>query len=444
MYNFTSSLDSNAVLKERFVWLLYLGIVFFLLYGSANNYAFLTSPHSSYYMEWEQSIPFIEVFIVPYMSSDLVFIIAFLLPQTRFEVRVLALRSFSIILLSVIIFVLFPLEFAFDKPETNNFMFEMLKLDLPYNQMPSLHISLAIILWLSIKKSISSKLLKSLVLIWFILISLSTLFVYQHHFIDIPTAIFLALLVIYFIPAKKTRLFTKQFTTPRSLKIALYYLCISVVSIIFSFYFSSFVLFYISFSFFILSFIYAFGLSFILVNKKGRANLSQWFVFTPYFIGSYLSWLYYKRKIPLYSKLNDSIYFGRQPSSLEYESLKKLGITKIINLATELQIQKVSIEEKRFSFLDITIQDPKKMIEVLNEINVSKNEKIYIHCKLGMSRSILVIYAYLLNEGLKVQDIKHLLKSIRPIYLESKYMDVNLNLYLEFLKISNDLPKKGD
>ena len=62
MYN--PSLDANATLKERSVWLLYLGALFFILYGSANQYALLTSPHESFFMQWERNIPFIEIFII--------------------------------------------------------------------------------------------------------------------------------------------------------------------------------------------------------------------------------------------------------------------------------------------------------------------------------------------------------------------------------------------
>ena len=92
MYAFDHRLDAKSVIKERFVWMLYMGIFFFLLYGTANQYAGLNAPHPSVVMSWEQQIPFIPAFIIPYMSSDVMFVIAFFFPYTRHQLRILAAR----------------------------------------------------------------------------------------------------------------------------------------------------------------------------------------------------------------------------------------------------------------------------------------------------------------------------------------------------------------
>ena len=198
-YDFDPALDAPATRKERWVWMVFLGILFFLLYGAANQYAHLTAPHPSWFMAWEQQIPFIPWFIVPYMSSDILFCIAFLLPQTRGELRLLAARVTLIILISVAIFMLLPLQFAFQKPDTSAFsgLFGLLQADLPYNQLPSLHISFAIVLWASMRKQLRSVVVKYAVAIWFWLIAVSTLVVYQHHFVDIPGGVVMGLLAVY-------------------------------------------------------------------------------------------------------------------------------------------------------------------------------------------------------------------------------------------------------
>lgn len=58
MYQFDVSLNAKTAIKERIVWMIYLGITFFLLYGSANYWTSLTAPHSSLFFEWERNIPF--------------------------------------------------------------------------------------------------------------------------------------------------------------------------------------------------------------------------------------------------------------------------------------------------------------------------------------------------------------------------------------------------
>lgn len=429
---FDIALDSQSTLKERFVWLLYLGIVFFLLYGSVNQYALTIQTDTSYFMEWEKSIPFIESFIVPYMSSDILFVIAFLLPQTRLSIKVLALRSFVDIVVSVLVFALFPLKFAFEKPMVDNFLFKMLEMDLPYNQMPSLHVSLAVILWFSMKDNIQSKLIKLTLFIWLILVILSTLLVYQHHFIDIPTGFLLGILIVYLINEKKQNYFTKSFTTPRNIKIALYYLVLSIVFMILSFKLSSILCFYLFLSFFSLSAIYTFGLNNFLISKNPYLNLIQKIFFLPYFIGSHLSWLYYKKKIPFISKFDENIYFGRQADKNEYKKLKEMGIKRIINLSPELQFNKTDIPQKKYNFLDLTIQEPKNILEVIKEIESGK-DKLYIHCKLGMSRTILVISSYMLYKGKSFKEIESFLKKTRPFYIKSKYMKINLDIFKESL-----------
>ena len=231
MYPFDPALEAKSTTKERFVWMLFMGITFFLLYGAANQYAGITAPHPSLWMMWEKDIPFVPAFIVPYMSSDLMFVIAFFMPYTRLELRILAARVLLILLVSVSIFIFFPLQFSFDKPpiDSYTFLFGLLEADLPFNQLPSLHIAFAIVLWASMRTYLKPLWLKVFVGLWFWLIVLSTLFVYQHHFIDLPTGALLGFLAVYLIREERFLGLTRGFTTPRSLKMGLYYLGVSIV-----------------------------------------------------------------------------------------------------------------------------------------------------------------------------------------------------------------------
>lgn len=442
MYDFNPSMNSNSVLKERIVWTIYLGVVFFLLYGSSNNFASLTGPHDSYFMNWETSIPFIEVFIIPYMSSDVMFCVALLLTQTRFQLRVLSLRIFTVVVLSTLIFVLFPLQFSFEKPEieTFNILFKMLEADLSFNQLPSLHISLSIILWFSMKETVKNDLIKILLLIWFILIGISTLVVYQHHFIDLPTGIIMGLFIVYLIPSNKENKWNNSFTTPRSIKMGLIYLIVSVISVIIAFNIEE-ILFkclftYLFLSYFLLSSIYSFGWIFLLTNKNNKSNVFQLVIFFPYFIVSYLTWYYYKNKLSLYSKVNDNFYIGRQPSKEELKELKELGVTKVINLASDQQYHLKLKNTINFSCLDMTIQSTKKLNLILEEINESlkNNEKVFLHCTLGMSRTIIVLSSYLIKNNVKLKDLEKRIDEIRKENVKSKYLKVNQKIFKDTYK----------
>jgi len=197
--------DNKSPLNKRWLYMSYLAFLFFILYGSVNQYTSLGTPPSSFVFEWEKSIPFIEEWVVPYIAIYPMFILAFLLPQSNQELSLLAWRSLIIILFSVLIFLFFPLAFSFQKPETEqfNWFLEAIALvDLPYNQAPSLHVSFSVVLWFSLTKRVNEWWSKALLTFFFFTVAISILFVYQHHFIDVITGAFVGFLSCYFIGKK--------------------------------------------------------------------------------------------------------------------------------------------------------------------------------------------------------------------------------------------------
>jgi len=439
MYPFDPALSASATLKERFVWVLFMGALFFILYGAANQYASLT-PHPSIFMEWERRIPFVPSFIIPYMSSDVMFCIAFLLPQSRLELRILAMRVLFIVTFSVLIFTLFPLQFGFEKPHSDEYqwLFGLLSADLPYNQLPSLHISFAIVLWASMRSHLTNLFLKYAVALWLWLIALSTLLVYQHHFIDLPTGAFMGALAIALIRPNNRLL--ECFTTPRSLKVGLYYLATAVLFLVSAFAYHSLIALWLFFSMLTVAIVYAFGFNHLIAGENARASLWQWILFAPYFIGTNLSWRWYKRKLPLMSQVEDRIYFGRHPAKGEYAQLRESGINHAINLALEHQINRSMIEQTRIPFLDLTIPSPEALHRVVLMIEAKKENGVYVHCALGLSRSVMAIGAWMLYRGFTMMQIEERLRELRLAYVKSKYIYVALNLYqihLNALRVSD-------
>ncbi|MCP4326164.1 MAG: hypothetical protein GY787_30870 [Alteromonadales bacterium] len=433
---FNVSLDAPATLKERFVWLVYMGVLFFLLYGSANEFASQTAPHLSLYFDWENNIPFIPMFIVPYMSSDVVFVIAFLLLQTRFELRILALRILFIVLLSVFIFVFFPLQFSFEKPniESFTFLFTLLEADKPFNQLPSLHVSFSIIFWFSMKQHFSNILLKIILGSWLTLIIISTLFVFQHHFIDLPTGLFVGFLAVYLINEKRSKTLLHKFMTPRHLKMGGYFLLSTIILMVLSFKVNVAFL-YPFLSLLSVSLIYAFGFNSLLAPHDGKVNRLQCLLFAPYFLGCKLSWMFYKRSLPLLAKVDEGVFVGRFPAQDEYAQISELGIKQVINLGTELAFNKTQLAQYRFNFLDQTIQRPDQLHQAVLLIERKKSEGVYVHCALGLSRSILVIWAWMIFSGKTNEQIVAHLKNIRPRFVQSKYMQINIELYEDYLQM---------
>src|SRR5207249_862911 len=69
----------------------------------------------------------------------------------------------------------------------------------PFNQAPSLHIALLVILWVLYARHVPRWALW-LLHPWFLLVGVSVLTTYQHHFIDIPTGALLGFLCLWLWP----------------------------------------------------------------------------------------------------------------------------------------------------------------------------------------------------------------------------------------------------
>ena len=102
-------------------------------------------------VRWETGIPFWAWTILPYWSIDLLYGLSLFACTTRRELDTHAKRLLTAQVVAVACFVLVPLRFTFDRPAADGLwglMFAALAgFDQPFNQLPSLHIALAAILW---------------------------------------------------------------------------------------------------------------------------------------------------------------------------------------------------------------------------------------------------------------------------------------------------------
>ena len=174
-----------------------------MIYVIINNHVALNAPHPSIYMEWEKQIPFIPEFILFYHSMSVVVVVLFMLPQSRFELHNVIARLLFIYGVSYTIFLLYPLQFGFERPPIEHqplllSLFNLLDgIDLPYNQCPSLHISAFVVYWFALRCYLKNLYLRTVVLVWFLLVGVSVLFIYQHHFLDIVGGVVVGLVAVW-------------------------------------------------------------------------------------------------------------------------------------------------------------------------------------------------------------------------------------------------------
>ena len=436
MMSFDARPEAPLIFKERLLWLLFLAPFFFLTYGVANQIASLHSSLPSIMFNWEQAIPFIPEMIVPYMSVDLLFGFSFLLVKNRDEIQRHSLRLGFTIALSVLLFLLFPLVCSLEKPIVEGWtkaIFVGLSADLPYNQLPSLHVSLSMVVgyiyfihlkgfwrWFSV--------------FWFVLIVLSTLYVYQHHFIDLPTGFIVGLLAFYVVPVRGKSWIKLNFVSPKHLHIAFRYLIGSIIFTVLAFKFSGFAWLsgWVAISFLFVASLYVLGHNPLTLKKEGQILWPSWLLFWPYLIGNHLSWKIWKKKVPTMVEITDGVWIGRSLHSEDETLIRHEQIKTIIDLAPEVNDHlPAGINYIYEPLLDLAIPNPDILQQLCETISTAKQQgNIYIHCKFGLSRSVLVACAWLIkSRGHTTQQAWEIISTAQPLRVDRPYMHIALALF---------------
>ena len=167
--------------------------IFYASYGATNALASARANVPEIYFAWERAVPFLAWSIVPYWSLNLLYALGFFLCRDSRELARYVTQLLAAQMIATLFFIAFPLQMSWEKPAVSGFsgfLFSSLAaFDLPFNQAPSLHIILCVVVGAFYLRKARSVWLKAALAAWFALIGLSVLTTYQHHFIDIPTGL---------------------------------------------------------------------------------------------------------------------------------------------------------------------------------------------------------------------------------------------------------------
>lgn len=180
-----------------------------VMYGGCGWITDHRSDVRTWYYEWETSIPFVPLMIIPYMSINLFFLGGPFLCESRNELRVYAKRITFAILGASACFLLVPLRLTAVPRVPDDWtgaVFKFLRFfDHPNNLFPSLHITFRTIL-ADLYARHSKGMIRLASHAWFFLIGLSTLLTRQHHFVDIVGGFVLAVICFYLFRYENTGL----------------------------------------------------------------------------------------------------------------------------------------------------------------------------------------------------------------------------------------------
>tara|TARA_B100001013_G_scaffold318592_1_gene227026 strand:- start:11 stop:643 length:633 start_codon:yes stop_codon:yes gene_type:complete len=179
----------------RYYWIMtWLHILFILVYGGTNWAGSQRKSLYHFFFNWELNLPFVPWMIYIYFSI----ILLFSLPLFAFnieELKILALRMIYSLLIGGVIFLAFPGQLGFDRPQQvpgYNPIFQLLHLlDQPHNLLPSLHITFSALIILALV-NVSPFWVQLIWYFWLALICISVVLVHQHHIADVGGGLLLA------------------------------------------------------------------------------------------------------------------------------------------------------------------------------------------------------------------------------------------------------------
>ena len=379
-----------------------LSILFVAVYGGCNWITSRRVHVSSFYFKWEHMFPFVPLMIPAYMSLDLFFIGAFFLCRTNEELRVYSKRIAAAILIAGSCFLLFPLRFAFPRPEASGVLgvaFDWFRdIDAPYNLLPSLHAALLLLVGSIYLRPLRGN-IRIASLCWFILIGVSPLLTYQHHLIDILAGFVLAAYCFYFF---SNRLVRRQVTN--NYRVGLYYAAGAVMLVIVTLVFHTWtmLLWWPAIALTIVSSSYFGGGPGVYRKIDGRLPWSARLVLAPCLVGQYLSLVYYRRKCRPWDAVTEKIWIGGRLTRAQANEALRSGVTAVLDLTAEFSEPRVlrAVSYRNIPVVDLTTPTQSQLLDIARFIADRNREGIvYVHCKIGFSRSAAAIAAYLIMSG---------------------------------------------
>jgi hypothetical protein len=352
---------------------------FFLTYGFANRVTSQLAYVPSIEFGWERYVPFLAWTIVPYWTSDVLYGFSLLVCSTRRELHLQVKRLITAQAISVGCFLAFPLRCVFLRPATHGFfgwLFDvLLGFDKPFNQAPSLHVSLAVILWSRYSAHLHGY-WRTAMGAWLVLVSLSTMTTYQHHFLDLPAGALAGLLVIALFPEGTLD------RRAQRLRLATFYASGAVLAAATACKVGglAWILMWPSIALLVVAIIY-------IADCPGAfQQLPIRLIAAPYIAAAWINSRWWTRNQTPAQEIADGVWLGRVPWHFAGKS--------VVNVSAELGIH------AQVPMLDLVTPTQQQLDQAVDAVEgLAKQRPTLVCCALGYQRSASVVAAWLLSTG---------------------------------------------
>jgi protein-tyrosine phosphatase/membrane-associated phospholipid phosphatase len=386
-------------------WLAFLGPFFFATYGFATWVTAQRAHVGAIVFDWERSIPFLPWTIVPYWSIDLLYALSLFTCTDRRELDTHAKRLLTAQVAAICCFLLFPLAFTFDRPAVDGVfsgLFEVLGLfDKPFNQAPSLHVALLVILWAQYARKVTGAAWRVLLHAWFALIGVSILTTWQHHFIDIPTGALLGFLCMWLWPQGAPSPLASRLLTsdPVRHRLARRYALGAIVAACAarSIGGAGLWLLWVTVALSLVAINYAMLGPAGFQKRDGRLAPAAATLLAPYLAGAYTNVRIRTRGHAPWSCVADEVWIGRLPRRCELESA---GFAAVVDLTCELPVDPGTCAYTNLLVLDLTLPERATLDAAANAIERRRAAgRVLVCCALGYSRSAAAVAGWLVATG---------------------------------------------
>ncbi len=305
-------------------------------------------------------------------------------------------------MISVVCFLLFPLKFDFVRPETSGLygaLFDVLTgFDKPFNQAPSLHISLLMLLWLVYARHLRGWALWAMHL-WFALIGMSVFTTFQHHLIDGAGGVIVGIACVYLFPDAPQRWAGEARRTSGRLA-GLYaagaLLCLAPAVLWGGW---AWLMAWPAASLLLVAGAYWWWG--VAAFQKGGAGHS-WAaraLLLPYQCGAWLSSRWWTRNVHACAQVSPGIWIGRAPGRADWNAAP---FAAVLDLTAELAPGRVApgCHYACVPMLDLVPPSAQQLARAVDALaRLRLHGPVLVHCALGYSRSALVVAAWLLRHG---------------------------------------------
>lgn len=404
--------------RRALAWLAFLGPFFYVSYGLANHLAAARTHVPSLVFDWERQVPFWPWTIFPYWSINAFYGLSLFLCPSRHVLDRHALRLLTAQVIAIGCFIAFPLAFTFGQPPADGaagWLFTALRgFDKPFNQAPSLHIALAVILWDFYRRLLRATAARVLLHAWTFLICASVLTTWQHHFIDIPTGALLGLFCVSAWPLERQASPLAAFRLTRDpvrMRLAAAYVAAAALCLALAIRLGGAAL-WLGWPAAALAWV---ALCYLALGPRGfagqRAGGTTWAMrclVAPYRIGAWINSRGWTRGQLGAVHVADGVWLGRLPS-------RRIdpACASAVNVAAELD-SPAAVPTLHVPALDLVVPDARWLRRAAAAIERQRRRHgtVLVYCALGYSRSAAAVATWLLVSD-RASSVEHAVATVR-------------------------------